>query len=455
MNNDYIAMQSFLDLLKEFAISNPNKQINDSFVYSNLIRFGIEKTQLIYQNVDLTYYEYWKARYKNSNNMQVSDEIQDSFCWFLNSYNVPNSVKMYIPMDYDHVKDGACQLFDFISSLGIVHQSKIAPGIRNDNVVVRVNSLEDAKKIADFVSSNSYIQQGMLKVNPFLPKYNNIGVVMDNEFSFNSELSNLLSNFIETLRKYNKLECATVEEFNKFITNEKNKVNNSNLKDIYNLLEKTTQRNFQFEQFIDHAENKLIDDYDKNRKKIVDPKHYFERAIFITEKYYKYNSKQAIIYYLNGISDYFTRKENARGGLEKYVKPGDVINIMRSKLQENNIQIPSTDEELINKYLSVLLSKQNNYNNEFEIIKNAYINTKNKYDEEQANIALKSLYLYKDVGYFTNQYGDRTKLLNSNILKDSKRIILSNIDINNINVNNFNDVLNRFKQTLQIKNNIK
>ena len=41
MNNNYERMQEFLNVLKEFAISNPEKEITDNFIYSNLIRFNL------------------------------------------------------------------------------------------------------------------------------------------------------------------------------------------------------------------------------------------------------------------------------------------------------------------------------------------------------------------------------------------------------------------------------
>ena len=454
MNDNYTVMQKFLDMLKEFAISNPNKPITKAFVYSNLIHFSIDKKDMN-KDVKLNYYKHWKERYKDTKNLQVDDNLQDDFCWFLNTYNATNFIKLYIPMDYDHLKEGAKQLFDFISSTNMIHQSKIASSIRNDNIVVRVNSLGEVVKIIDFISSTKYIQEGMLKANPFLPNYNGIGMVMDTGFSFNSELSKLLSSFIEMLKSYNRLDLVTVEQFNKFITKQKDSVKDFNLKDIYTLLEKTTSRSFKFEDFINFANDKLIDDYNDKKNRIIDPKHYLEKALKITEKYYEGNSKKAISQYLKGDADYFTRREGARECLIKYVKPGDLISIMRIKLQENNIPIPRTDQELIDKYLNIILDNQNNYKSEFEAIQTAYKNTLKNYDEDQAKYAFKEYYNLGEGGYFTNQYGDRTKLLTPHFLKNRKRIILSNIDLTNIDKDNANDILNRFIQTLQTKNNIK
>lgn len=159
----------------------------------------------------------------------------------------------------------------------------------------------------------------------------------------------------------------------------------------------------------------MIDKYTKDRKRIIDEKFYFEQAITITNKVHPKNTKIAILEYLKGNSQYFTNQQNARLGLNKYVHPSIVINLMRSKLSENNIQIPSNDNELVDKYLNILLSKQKDVvsydlDELFNIVKNAYINTFNVYNYEQARVALKSLILTGDRKFFTNRFKDRDKI---------------------------------------------
>lgn len=447
MNNNYHRMQEFLDMMREFAISNPNRVITSDFVYSNLIRFGINSTQSPSESIKENF-DYWKTRYRFNKNINVFEtDILKNFCFFANGEIKGNEVKLYIPLDKNHIKNGANQLFDFIASTGIEHQSKIATIIRNDNVVVRVNSLEDAQTIIQYVNSNAYIREGMLNVNPFLPNCNGVGITMDNNFSFNSELSKIISNFIELLKNNNRLDLFTVEELNKYITNSISSIYNLDLKDIYSLLSKTTSRNFKLQDFYNHANNKLIDKYD-DRERIVEPIYYLQNAIKVTEKYYPGNSKTAILQYLNSVSNYFTNKEKARVGLLKYVKPSDVIPLMRKVLQERNMAIPHSDEQLVEQFLNIVLNKQNNYYEQFEIIKRAYTNTFNVYGEGQAAAAFRDLFVNDGVKYFTNRFNDRTDLKNNVIPYGAKRIILSNINIEGIDPHNVSDVLLRFMQTL-------
>lgn len=468
MNNNYEKMQEFLDIIKEFAISNPEKEITRDFVYSILVRFRVEKNEESFMPaVKQDYYGGWKERFKNVDNLNVDDHVQGDFCWFLNTYDVHNAVKLYIPMDYEHVQEGANQLFDFIVSTGMKHQSKIASKIRNDNVVVRVNSLEDAEKIIDFVSSNRYIRSGMLLVNPFLPNINGIGIVMDNNYSFNSTLCDIICNFLSSLRRTNRLDLFTVEELNKYIKTQIPNISDLELKDIYKLLSITTSKDYKFQDVIDHIEGKLVDKYDNNRERIIEPSYYLDQAIIVTERYYPGNSKPAILKYINGNADSFTRKERARQGIIKYVSPQNILTIMKQKLQECGNSINGNASEIIDLYLNLVLkknernittdlSKQNNYEFEFNIIKKAYSSTLIKYGIEQAETAFKQLFLYKDSRYFTNSLNDRTNLNNYVVNKNVKEIILRNIDISGLDMvfPNVNDILERFKRTI-VNNNKK
>lgn len=444
-NQNYQYMQYFLNMISEFAKSNPDKIIDNSFVYSNLIRFNIRNDQMPGTNIS-HFHNGWLDRYKNNLRITVRDKIQGTFLWFSNGNLKGNEIKIYIPMDYNHITEGANQLFDFLASTNIEHQSKIASIIRNDNVVLRVNSMEDAKTIIDFVNNNSYIKQGMINVNPFLPNYNGIGMAMDNTYSFNSTVSSIIANFITKLRNQNRLDLATVDNLSSFINEQKASINDTDLRDIYDLLEQTTSKNFEFQKFLDHSNNKLIDKYTPERKRITDPSFYFEQAVIETsKKQYDFSIVSSIKQALTGNPSGFTRNNRARDGFRKYVRPGDIINIMRQKLRENNVQIPTTDEELINRYVDLVVPKLDL----FKIIQTAYLNTLNGYNKNQADTAIRSLILNNNIEYFTNRFNDRNILKQHILGKDIKRIILNGINLDNLDINNVEEIISRFIQVLK------
>ena len=57
---------------------------------------------------------------------------------------VKSIYKLYIPLDKEHIFDGANQLFDFLIREKIPHVSKIGKYISMDDIVVRVDTPENA-----------------------------------------------------------------------------------------------------------------------------------------------------------------------------------------------------------------------------------------------------------------------------------------------------------------------
>lgn len=144
--------------------------------------------------------------------------------YFLGSRIVPFSkdkyIKLYVPLDGDHIVEGSQKLFDFIEKEKIVHESKISTVMGTDDIVVRTPTLEGAKKICEFVEGEAIIQEGMIRKNPFLVEYGSIGVAMDGYVSFNDELSYYIDEYIKDVKKN---ACWTsVNDFKHYLINFRN-----------------------------------------------------------------------------------------------------------------------------------------------------------------------------------------------------------------------------------------
>ena len=74
------------------------------------------------------------------------------FCQFISrdekAKNTSEHIKIYIPLDINHIEEGAKKIFDFITDNNISHVSKIGSKIRFDNIVIRVTKEKDAEKPA-------------------------------------------------------------------------------------------------------------------------------------------------------------------------------------------------------------------------------------------------------------------------------------------------------------------
>lgn len=398
--NRYIEMQMFFNTILEFVFENPDKKIDNRFIYSlmcgyysidNLANFDFGSQRPVRDN----YYQKWIDRYanikkRNNVDIDVFPSPDQKFLIFSSGYIKDNEIKMYIPLDYNHIYEGANRLFDFITANKITHNSKIANFIRSDNVVVRVDKLADMEKIINFVINDAYIQEGMLKVNPFLENYNGIGLAMDNSYSYNYETAKLIADFLnkvlDDINYYsysnelsvikNVKNMFTIENFHDYLEKvllSLEKSGDEDLIDIIILLFKTTIQNFTIADFYDHVNEKLVDKYDACGEKIADPLYYLERAININSIFYPGKEKESLKQLINNNYELFTSKEHVRDTLLKYIAPfskREIINIMKDRLKQYNIYFSmfSKREEILSTFVDVTI-KENQGNVEYQNIR--------------------------------------------------------------------------------------
>ena len=112
-------------------------------------------------------FEKWFDRFSH-------DDFYRAFCdpnwsyffqFVSNNQREDQFIKLYIPIDYEHLYEGANILFDYIKTLGAKTFSKISQNVRSDNVIVRLKKDDyyNALKIINFVNSNEYLKSGEAK----------------------------------------------------------------------------------------------------------------------------------------------------------------------------------------------------------------------------------------------------------------------------------------------------
>ena len=65
----------------------------------------------------------------------------------------------------------------------IITQSKIAKEMRNDVLVVRVSTMEEAEKVSKFVNSLDY--NSLVSYNPYILNNGKVGMTYDGTLSYN------------------------------------------------------------------------------------------------------------------------------------------------------------------------------------------------------------------------------------------------------------------------------
>lgn len=204
-------------VLKDLFLSSENYSLNRNVVYNYLRNLGIgDNPQYAVNN---SFFGDWISRFKNKQNIRVFvSKDWPYFCQFVNKSVQYDCVKIYIPLKLDHIYEGANRIFDFLDKNNIAHSSKISSDIRTDDVVVRLSSCEDAQKLQAFIDNDKYIQEGMLRVNPFCFNKNGVGYAFDGTLSYNSVLSTTIANYInDRISKEYSVDEINVEDFKVYI----------------------------------------------------------------------------------------------------------------------------------------------------------------------------------------------------------------------------------------------
>jgi len=224
--NDTIKMENFISLM--LSAERNGIDVDESFVYSNLIKYNTKafNSSKINNNFDL-----WIKDFENISNIDVYvKEDWNYFCLFKNGIvDSSKLIKMYIALDDKHIYEGAKQIFKFLADNKIVHTSKIGSDVRIDDIVIRVENIEDVKKIRSFIFNNEYIKEGIMDINPFAFNDGYISYAWDGGYSFNSVLSSYISNYIYELKKNNQLHLGSYNNFLQYLHIKYNNVFNKGI----------------------------------------------------------------------------------------------------------------------------------------------------------------------------------------------------------------------------------
>lgn len=448
--NDIRRIDEFLELMAGAAKSGYN--IDEKTVYINLIHMGNGT-----QDIDISFnFNGWIRRFSYNPNIDVYVAPDwKYFCQFVSKGNKKNNsgneVKLYIPLDKEHIYEGANQLFDFLTSENICHTSKIGKHIRFDDIVVRVNNQEDADKVINFVNNNLYLKEGRLPLNPFAVHDGNVSVAWDGYLSYNSVVANWISEYINFEKENNNLDDVSYSSFYNYVSQmcdllfekgigirehyKRAQMNGlfssvpngdisyrllnyydvtrllvshleSNLKreDVYKYIDKVSDSNYRLQRmnkiarlyYEDNSFKAIHSNANNNDENTLDKKEYLKQKKEVLRKsfiymYEKYGYDETRIRFLS------------------FMKDGNYDRITRYKgarklLIDNNIT-----KEILTEIAKEWAVKNMNIENTMNL---AFYDTYDKYDYYQAFSAIKKIFMERDFSQITNRNGYRLQLMN-------------------------------------------
>ena len=277
------------------------------------------------------FFPYWTERFKDKKNINVFvDPNWSYFIQFVNNASRQDEyIKLYIPIDDNHLYNGANMLFDFLERNNITHQSKISKRVRADNVIVRLhkNDKANAQRIIDFVNNTPYLKEGLNKPNPFIPTINGIGYMIEHGNSYNSDITDYIQEFINQARQKRKFRVSA-DEFREFLYDckKKNLTFSQGVPDFDDSLLDTFEMAYSGKNRNLNANNQVQMDEQQKVKLLVDSlratylKYGIRQVVEALKEIIKYKSYVGIT---NG-----GQNELFRERLEKNVNPSDIVKII-------------------------------------------------------------------------------------------------------------------------------
>ena len=220
----YNDINSFLLMVRDFIKQNPGltTEERNNLIYKLLTRQGVSFED---QNRDfvsdgtfnrLLYY------FNNRNHIRAFINPKHSyFCVFKNDKGQfdqsTESIKIYVPQDAFHLEGTARLIFDFLDKNNFCHHSKIGKHVRFDDIVIRMKDKNEAQKLLNFIKNNKFIQEGLIKPNPFAFSHNNIAMACDRDMSYNFTVTNLINLYMKNIEENNAFDRVSVEDYIRFI----------------------------------------------------------------------------------------------------------------------------------------------------------------------------------------------------------------------------------------------
>ena len=220
----YNDINSFLLMVRDFIKENPrltSEERND-LIYKLLIRQGVSREDQRRDFRDDGTFNRLVNYFNNRNHIKAFVHPQYRyFCVLTNEKgqfdDTAESIKIYVPQDAKHLERSARLIFDFLDKNNFCHASKIGREVRFDDIVIRMKDKNEALKLLNFIKNNKYIQEGLIKPNPFAFSHDNIAMACDRDMSYNITVTSLINLYMKNIEENNAFDRVSVEDYIRFV----------------------------------------------------------------------------------------------------------------------------------------------------------------------------------------------------------------------------------------------
>lgn len=328
MMNKKEERELFLRYLAKIYSENPQLPISSDTIYYELTKFVVNKNRqcTLGSNSLLSIQLGLINKYKNNEGINTfmsrdgyflviekrMGEVDSKFY-----SDIKNGAKLYISVDLSSTYLILDQLFSFIIKERIIMQSKVAKELRNDAIVCRVTTTEDAKKIINYLNGLDY--KPGIKPNPFVLSSGKVSVTKDGTLSYNAIISYILEAYLSFRRHSNSLTKVSTADLNNFIKSQIQLLKESQSTYLMNLYKIYNEENFNDFIMISHFISGNLED-SLTLEEIFE---YNREALFASKEKYSKKDERNVLYVINSLAGYYG-VESVHKIIMKYIETGDL-----------------------------------------------------------------------------------------------------------------------------------
>lgn len=389
----------FLNHIRDIYLSNPNLQISEDTIYKELMVFyeegGIRKrinSNGLLLNVQQQLSKQFGPNfgrggyfwlYENRGNSKDRDFYNKLY----------DGIKLYVSVDAENLYDVTSKIIRYMQKENIVTQSKVAKEMRNDVLVIKVTTKEEATKVMNYVNSLNY--KSKIKPNPFTLDNGNVNITKEGTLSYNSTLCKLFESYLRDCRANNKLDAVSIEELSTYTTRTINKLKGPYKKELLELYELYSERDYVDILMILNIISKNLNGTITLEDIISEEKKKNISSDTVTYK----EDKEKIKYVLSNLS--------------KYYDISYIHDLIMSYINEGRLECFTRRDNMRQIMQSISPQKLNTIINEMgtNALTESVMETKWKYpDINQAEYAIKLFIVKDDLSGFTNTNNSRSYL---------------------------------------------
>ena len=263
---------NFLKAIQTYALNN-NEFVDERLVYSTLEAYGFNETEMKIGTEPL--FGAWLQRFENTPNIDVfQSESQAHFLQFQNGRTAQSKhLKLYVSLAPNAIYDGVNKIFDFIAKNNMKTSSKVADRVRSDEIVLRMESTDDAEKLINFINGDSFLRENARTTNPFLNRDGIVGIGYDDLLSYNATFSHFIADYLNTKIPNYSDYLEYIEKSNRF---------RFSVPELLNTIKRTSPKDFEeFSKNKDNEKYKKFVEFAMKNKEI----NYDDFVNFLNNKY--------------------------------------------------------------------------------------------------------------------------------------------------------------------------